>query len=163
ESRQPLIRASLPKAEFLQVCRDRRVQPRRFCLLFPELLRKSVHLFSERLAVVFRCLCADVTSGREHMAVLADVLDAGVEAKAWDVCIFAGVSVATPGMIGPGDLRDLVVDQLSVNAIDQRPHLASIDEQRSTAAVAKSAIPFIAGEKPQADGNLCRIEKLTRQ
>jgi hypothetical protein len=64
-----------------------------------ELVCKSLYLFSEWLPVVFRRLRADVTAGREHMPVLPDVLNVGIEAKAGHVCVFAGLSVAPPGIV----------------------------------------------------------------
>ena len=49
---------------------------------------QSGHSLRERLAVVLLRLGADVAAGREHVAVLADLLQRGALAEAGDVLLF---------------------------------------------------------------------------
>ena len=44
-----------------------------------------------------------------------------------------------------------------------RAQLAGVDEQRLAAAVAEAAVLLVAGEEPEADRDLRRVEELARQ
>ena len=66
-------------------------------------------------------------------------------------------------MVGAGDLGDVLVGQFAVDAVDQRAQLAGVDEQRLAAPVAEPAVLLVAGEEPEADRNLRRVEELARQ
>ena len=58
---------------------------------------------------------------------------------------------------------DVLVGQFAVDAVNQRAHLAGVDEERLPAPVAEAAVLFVLGKEPEADGNLRRVEKLARQ
>ena len=119
--------------------------------------------FFERLTVTFDSLSPHVAAGREHVAVLADVVELRGLAEAGHVGVLARVLVAAPSVIGAGDLRDVLVGQLAVHAIHHRAHLARVDEERLAAPVAEAAVLLVAREEPQTDGNLRRVEELARQ
>ena len=61
-------------------------------------------------------------------------------AEAGHVGVLARVLVAAPGVVGAGDLRDVVVGQLAVHAVDHRAELAGVDEERLAAPVAEAAV-----------------------
>src|SRR5579885_1563340 len=64
-------------AQLLQVPGDSGVQLRRLGLLLAQLRHEPPHLLLERLAVVLDRLDANIAPGREHVAVLADLLQRG--------------------------------------------------------------------------------------
>ncbi len=79
--------------------------------------------------------------------------------------------VAPPLMVGPDNLLNVLLGEFTVNAVDKRAHLAGVDEERFTAAVAEAigdaavgvgdfAGGLAAGEEPEADGDLGAIEEL---
>ncbi len=84
-------------------------------------------------------------------------------AEAGHVGVLARVLVAAPGVVGAGDLRDVGVGQLAVHAVDHRAELAGVDEERLAAPVAEAAVLLVAGEEPEADRDLRRVEELARQ
>src|SRR5690606_13512828 len=96
---------AIPK--LLQVGFDRRIQPRRFLLLFTPLGTESLHLFFKWLAIIFLFRRAHIAAGGEHMAVLADLVQRGRLAEAGHVGVFARVLLASPSMVGSGDLLDV--------------------------------------------------------
>ena len=69
-------------------------------------------------------------------------------------------------MVRRRDFVEVHVGQFAVHAVDQRAHLAGVDEQRLLAPVAKAALhvdAFVLAQKPQANRNLRAVEKLPRQ
>src|SRR5262249_32131798 len=86
-SRFSLSRSSRAMPQLLQILPDRFVQPPGLSLLFTQLRCEPPHLLLERFAVVRLRLGPDVAAGREHMAVLADVLQRGALAEAGDVVV----------------------------------------------------------------------------
>ena len=84
-------------------------------------------------------------------------------AEAGHVGVLARVLVAAPGVVGAGDLRDVLVGQLAVHAVDHRAQLAGVDEERLAAPVAEAAVLLVAREEPEADRDLRRVEELARQ
>ena len=67
--------------------------------------------------------------------------------------------VAAPGVVGVGDLLDVVVGQFAVDAVDQRAQLAGVDEERLAAAVAKLADSslFLFGARNQRQTGICVV------
>src|SRR5665647_1875494 len=138
-------------AQAAQVGPDLLLQPRRLLELAGELRRQALHLLVERLAVVLSLGCAHEAAGRQHAAVLGDLFAGGSFAEAGHVgvagrarlAIWAGrvlcARLAAPGVVRTGDARDGLVAQLLVRAVDERAHLAGVDEQRLAAAVAAGA------------------------
>jgi hypothetical protein len=63
-------------------------------------------------------------------------------------------------VVSAGDLGDIGVAQLAVNAIGHRAEVSRVHEQGLTAAVAETAVSLVARQKPQADRDLRRIEQL---
>src|SRR5438128_146099 len=123
-----------------QVNCDQSIQLRYFSLLLPKGRSESSHPLFERFIVLLGHCCADVTAGREHMAMIADIVERGRLAEAGHVRVLARVLVAAPGMIGAGDLCDVLVAQFAMHAINQHSHLACVDEQRFATAIAEAAI-----------------------
>src|SRR6185369_13061501 len=103
------------------------------------------------------------TPGREHVPMFADLLKLRSLAETRHIGVDARVLVATPGVIGAGDLRDVIVRHLTVGAVHQRSQLARVNEKRFTATVAETSIHLVPREKPEADWNLRRVEELARQ
>ena len=62
---------------------------------------EPLHLLLERLAVVFLRLRADVAPGREHVAVLADVVERGGFAEAGDVAYSVSPSPVRANDLSP--------------------------------------------------------------
>ena len=62
--------------------------------LFIKLCHQTLHLVRERLAVVLGGFGADVAAGREHVSVLADIVEGGGFAEAGDVYVGATLVVA---------------------------------------------------------------------
>jgi hypothetical protein len=89
----------------------------------------SVHLLLERLAVVLLRLGADVAAGREHVAVLAYLVQLRALAEAGHVGVLAGLRLAAPGVVGVGDAGDVLVGQLAVGAVHHAAELAGVDEE----------------------------------
>ena len=82
---------TIPK--LLQIGGDGGVELCGLGLLLAQRRGEPLHLLLERLAVVLLRLCADVAAGREHVAVLADVVERGGFAEAGDVCVFTPISI----------------------------------------------------------------------
>jgi len=72
----------------------------------------------------------------------------------------ASVLVAAPGVVGAGDLLDVVGGQLAVRAVDHGAELARIEEERLAPAIAEAAVLLGAGEEPETDRDLRRVEEL---
>ena len=70
---------------------------------------------------------------------------------------------AAPGVVGIGDFGNFLGSQFAVDAVDQRAHFPSINEKRFTAPVAAFVILLVAGQKPEADGNLRGEKQLAGQ
>ncbi len=84
------------------------VQPLRLRLLLPPLYGEPRHLLREGLAVVFLRLRADVATGRQHVAVLANLFQRYALAETGGVGVLAGVFLFPPGVIGVGDAGDVL-------------------------------------------------------
>src|SRR5688572_12746014 len=106
--------ASAPISKLFQVGSDGGIQLRGLDLLLAQHRGEPLHLLLERLAVVLGGLGTDVPSGCEHMAMLADVIELCGLAETRHVGVLARVLVATPGVIGAGNLGKVVVSQLAV-------------------------------------------------
>ena len=113
----------------------------------------------ERLAVVLLRLGADVAAGREHVAVLADLLQRRALAEAGmsrpgTATLQPGVCPRShaPGVVGVGDAGDVLVGQLAVGAVHHAAELAGVDEEHVAAAVAELAVLLVARQEPQAAG-----------
>src|SRR5262245_26369655 len=117
---------AIPKLR--QICGDGGVQIRGLGLLLAERGGEPLHLLFERFAVVLDRLRSYVAPGREHMAVLADVVQLCGHAKAGNVSVLARSLVAPPGVVGTGDLRNVLVGQLAVRAVHHRAELARVEE-----------------------------------
>jgi hypothetical protein len=129
-----------------------------------QLRRQPLHLFLERFPVVLHLRRADVASGREDVVVGADVVEGGGFAEAGNIFIFLlAILIPAPGVVGARDLGDVVFGQFTVDAVNHRSHLPGVYEQRFTAPVAEAPVTFVAGDEPQADGNLRGVEQLAGQ
>src|SRR5690554_4123043 len=89
---------AIPK--LLQIGGDGSIELRGLDLLFAQRRGEPLHLLLERFAVVLLRLGADVTSGREHVAVLADLLQRRALAEAGDVGVRARLLFTAPGVVG---------------------------------------------------------------
>src|SRR5690625_2346109 len=148
-----------------QVGFDRRIQPRRFLLLFTPLGTESLHLFCKWFAIVFLFRRAHIAAGGEHMAVLADLLQRRGLAEAGHVGVFARVLLASPSMVGIGDLLNIGFTEFAPGAVHQRAHVAGVDKQHFAAPDAQSllaalAIGLVAGQEPEAGRDLSGVEQL---
>jgi|GEM_PF-3954992 len=94
--------------QLLQVAGSGGVQLRGLGLLLAKLRYEPRHLLLERLAVVLFLLRADVATRREHVPVLAQLIQLRALAEAGNVLVLAGVLLAAPGMAGARDPRDVV-------------------------------------------------------
>src|SRR5690625_4587303 len=111
------------------------------------------------------------------MAVLADFFQGGGFAEAGDVLVdiwipaFAGMTVegfTAPEVVGVGDLLNIGITELSPGAVHQGAHVAGVDEQHFAAPVAQGlfaalAVRLVAGQEPQAGGDLGGVEQLAGQ
>ena len=166
QARQQLDRRHSPAIpKLLQVGGDGGIELRGLGLLLAQRRGEPLHLLLERLAVVFLRLGADVAAGREHVAVLADLLERArsCRSRARRRTAPAASLLAAPGVIGAGDARDVLVGQLAVGAVDHAAELAGVDEEHLAAAVAELAVLLVAREEPEAGGDLRRVEELARQ
>src|SRR5665647_1973520 len=155
-------------AQAAQVGPDLLLQPRRLLELAGELRRQPPHLLLERLAVVLSLGCAHEAAGRQHAAALGDLFAGGSFAEAGDVGVVERARLPAPGVVRTGDARDVLVAEFLVRAVDERAHLAGVDEQRLAAAVAAGAaaarsVALVARQEPQAYGDLRRVEELAGQ
>ncbi len=141
--------------EFPQIGGDGGIELGGFGLLFAQGGGEPLHLLVEGFGVFLRRFRADIAAGREHMAVLADLLDGRGFAEAGDVGVIARVLVAAPGMIGAGDFRDVVVRQFAMDAVGQRAELARVDEQRFAAPVAEAAVRLAVRARNQRQTGIC--------
>src|SRR3990170_473349 len=82
---------AIPK--LLQVGGNRNIQLRRFGLLFAQCRGETLHLFPERFAVILGGFRADVATGGEHVAVLANLIERRAFAEASYVAVFTPISV----------------------------------------------------------------------
>ena len=133
-----------------------------------EFSREFSHLLLKGRVVVFDFLGANVTAGGENVAVGCDFFQRGRFAEAGFVFINARIFLATPGVVGAGDLGDLLVGQFPVGAVDERSHLAGVDEEGLAVAGAECLAINLAGtlaarEKPQAGGDWRGVEQLPGQ
>ena len=149
------------KAETGKILQDRLFDFGGFLELPLEFCRELLHPFLERHIVVnFGLFGADVAAGGEHVAVAGGFFQTGALTESGAVGVLVGVLLASPGVIRLGDAADLVVGKLAVRAINQCAEFASVDEQRLAATIPELAVLFVAGEKPQADGNLRGVKEL---
>src|SRR5882762_5493428 len=124
---------------------------------------ESLHLVFKRFSIVLDLLGTHISARREHVAVLAYVVQLRCLAEAGHFDVRSSSLVTAPRVIGSCDMRHVVVAQFTMYSISQSSHLASVDEQCFSPPVAESSVLFISSKEPQADRNLCRIEKLPRQ
>src|SRR5439155_11786515 len=120
------------------------------------------HLLFEWLAVVLDGLRTHIPAGREDVTVLSDVIELRGNAEAGHVCVLARAFITAPGVVGAGDLCDICVAEFEVHAIYHRAELASVDEECCSTAVVKAAVLLVAGDEPEANGDLRRVEQLAR-
>src|SRR5690606_2864393 len=100
----------------------------------------------------------------EHVVVLADLVQRGRLAEAGHVGVFARVFLTAPGVVGVGDLFDFLIGQFAPGAVHHHAHVAGVDEQHLPAAVAQALTGvLVAGQEPQAGGDLGGVEQLARQ
>ena len=85
---------------------------------------------------------------------------ADLQKPATSVVLRFAVLVAAPGVVGAGDLGDVFVGQLAVDAVDERAELAGVDEQGLAGPLAEFSVLLVAGDEPQADGDLRAVEQL---
>ena len=66
-------------------------------------------------------------------------------------------------MIGSRDFGNILSGKLPCSAVDQMPHISSINEENFISSVAKLSVGFIAAQEPQAGGDLRIQKQLGRQ
>src|SRR5262249_34744296 len=142
----------IPK--LLQVSGDGGIKPGGLGLLLPQHRGEPPHLLLERLAVVLLRLGADVAARREHMAVLADLLQRRALAEARYVGVLARLLLATPGVAGVSDAGDVFVGQLAVRAVYHTAHLACVNKEHVATTITELAVLLVARQEPQARRNL---------
>ena len=135
-----LVMGRVPETQFGQIVGDGGIQPRRLGLLGAQLGRQAPHLVLERFVVLGLGFRAHVAAGSEHVAVLADLVQAGRLAEAGDVLVGARLGLAAPGVVGAGDARDVRVRQFAVGAVHQLAQLAGVDEEQLVLAIAEAAV-----------------------
>jgi hypothetical protein len=79
-------------------------------------------------------------------------------AEAGYIVVLARGFIAPPGVVGAGDFCKVAFGEFAMHTIYERAHLAGIDEKRFAPPVSKPPVLFVAGDKPQADRDLRRIE-----
>src|SRR5450756_949016 len=157
------LHPSLAIPELPQVGGDGGILVGSLGLLVPQRYGEPPHLLVERLVVLLGGRGAHEAARREHVAVLADLVERGGPTETGHVGVLAPALVAAPGVVRAGDLRDVLVGELAVRAIHQRAHLAGIDEEGLAAAITEAAVASVGGEEPEADRDLGRVEELARQ
>ena len=66
-------------------------------------------------------------------------------------------------MIGISDAPDVFIGQFAVNTVNERSHLAAINEERLTVPCTPFTVAlatFVASQEPQTDRNLCAVKEL---
>ena len=121
----------------------------------------------KRHFVFFDTCCADIPPGGQHVAVGLDLIETRRLAETGHIHVRISAALTSPSMIGAGNFLDVPAGKFLSRAVDHMTELARVDEQDLTAPVpqldvAGNAIRPVAGEKPQADRYLRRIEKLAR-
>ena len=154
---------SSTEAKLRQVIDYGFIQPCGFPLLVVELSDKASHLVVKWLAIVVLSFQTDIPSGREDVAVLAYVIQRCALAEAGVVGVVTRVCFATPAMIDVGYMANVFGRKLAMGPVDHAAELASVDEQHLTATVPERTAVTIAGEEPEAGGDLRRVEQLPRQ
>ena len=84
--------------------------------------------------------------------MLPDVVESRRFAETENVCVLGTVLVRPPGMIGAGNLADFLIAQFTVHPVDQRAHLARIDEQRLAAPVSETTVLLAAATNHRQTG-----------
>src|SRR5438128_1501050 len=151
------------KAKPFQIRLDRLVQPPTFVHLIAKRGGQPPHLPLERLAVVLCGLGAYVASRRQHVVMLADLVERHASAKAGHIGVIARLWLSAPSVVRPSDARDVVVREIPVSSVDHRAQFAGVDKQDLPAAVAELRIASAAGEEPEACGYLSRVKELAGQ
>src|SRR5438876_5565812 len=123
--------AAIP--ELLQAGVDSGVELTRLGHLLAQRGGEQLHLLLERLAAVFLRLGAHVATRREHVAVLADLVDCGAFAEPGDVRVLSRLLLPAPGVVGIGDPPDVVIGQLTMRAVYHAAELASVDKKHPAA------------------------------
>lgn len=122
----------------------------------PEHLRQLFcqpdHLLLEGLAVILLLLDAHIPAGSEDVVLPGDLLRGGHGAETLHIL----QSAVRKGVVGVGQLADVLVGQLAQFAGHHGAHLAGVDEQ------GLALLPLVSGQEPQGDGNLRGIEQLGR-
>src|SRR5262245_20982679 len=157
------VRHSPAIPKLLQVGYNRGIETRGRGLLLAQRRGEPLHLLLERFAVVLLRLGADVAAGREHVPVLAHLLQRRALAKAGHVGISARLLLAAPGVVGGGDACNVLVGQPAMRAIHHAAEFAGVDEEHVATAVAELAVLAVARKEPQARRDLRRVEELARQ
>lgn len=86
---------------------------------------------------------------------MPDIVEGSAFAEARNVLVLCLCAlVAVPGKISLRDRANVAVGQFAMDAINQRPQLAGVDEQSLTGPPAESAVPLAAGDDPPADEDL---------
>ena len=66
-------------------------------------------------------------------------------------------------MIGTGDARYVFFAKFSVYTVNHAAEFSDINEQRFVRALSETWVYFVSRDKPETNGDLCGIEKLTGQ
>ena len=99
--------------------------------------------------VVLYGFAADVPAWSEHVLVLTDPVQVGCGAKAGDILVRLEVAtLAAPGMIGAGDLDNIVIRELAPGTVHHVTELAGVDEQHLAAPSAEAVIAFGSRQEP---------------
>lgn len=138
------------------------LQPLRLPELLPEFRRQPPHLLLERLAIIHDILGAHVPPGCQHETILPDLLNRCTLAETRHIHIRSGFLLAPPCVIRGGNPNNVLIGEIAMHPVDQRPHLPGVDEQRLAATVAEPVVLLVPGHEPEADRDLGGVEELSR-
>ena len=112
------------------------------------------HLLLKRLAIVHDILGAHIPPGCQNEAVLPDLFNRSTLAEPWHVRILPDVLLAPPCVVRRSNPRNILISEIAVYPVDQRPHLPGVDEERLATAIPEPVVLFLAGDKPEANRDL---------
>ena len=109
---------------------------------------------------VLRLFEADVSARGEDEVVVADLFERCCFAESGHVLIVLVRVARAPRVVGAGDAFDVGLGELALRTGDHLTHVASIDEEHLTVAVAVAVTVPVLREEPQSRRNPCVEEEL---
>ena len=129
------------------------------------------HFLFKQFAVIFHFGGPHIAARGEHVVVGFDVLNGDGFAETGNIVVLAVFGFSPPGVVGAGNLGNVVGGQFLMNTADHAAHIAGVDKQGFALAVAVVAVVvagndcglFVFGDKPEAHRNLGGVEELAGQ